>query len=62
MKMIIIIQPISFELTADRLSSLEQQLSKDFDALVRILPPIKETILPLDSFDKNRRQWKSVSG
>ncbi len=27
--------------------------------LVMILPPIKDTLLPLDSFDKNRRQWKS---
>jgi archaemetzincin len=59
MKIIIIIQPISFELTAELSTSLEQQLSKDFDALVRILPPIKDTLLPLDSFDKNRRQWKS---
>ena len=59
MKIIIIIQPISFELTAELSISLERQLSKDFDALVRILPSIRDTLLPLDSFDKNRRQWKS---
>jgi archaemetzincin len=50
---------MSFELTAELSISLERQLSKDFDALVRILPPIKDSLLPLNSFDKNRRQWKS---
>jgi hypothetical protein len=53
MKPIIIIQPI-FELTADLFSSLEQHVSKDFDALVTVSPPINDTLLPFNSFDKNR--------
>ncbi len=36
MKIIIIMQPISFELTPHLLSSLEQQISRDFDALSQV--------------------------
>jgi len=54
MEITIIIQPISFVL-----SSLEQKLSKDFDSTFKVLPPIKKTLVPISSFDKNRRQWKS---
>jgi archaemetzincin len=53
----IIIQPILFELPADLSSSLEQHLSKEFDALVKTVR-INE-MPPLNLFDKNRRQWKS---
>ena len=58
MKIVIIIQPILFELPVDLSSSLEQHLSKEFDALVKTAPPINDTP-PLNMFDKNRRQWKS---
>jgi archaemetzincin len=59
MEITIIIQPISFELTVYLLSSLEQKLSKDFVATIKVLPTTQQTLLPLSSFDKNRRQWKS---
>ena len=60
MKPIIInIQPISFQLTGDLTSSLEQHISKEFDAFVIIASPPNDNQLPLNLFDKNRRQWKS---
>ncbi|HYA83074.1 MAG TPA: hypothetical protein VEH06_06445 [Candidatus Bathyarchaeia archaeon] len=59
MKPIIIIQPILFQLTGDLTSLLEQHISKEFDALVRITSPLNDNQLPLNLFDKNRRQWKS---
>jgi archaemetzincin len=59
MEITIIIQPISFELTVYLLSSLEQKLSKAFDAISKVLPPVKQTLLPPSSFDNNRGQWKS---
>lgn len=53
----IIIQPILFALPADLSSSLEQHLSKEFDALVK---KVRINEMPsLNLFDKNRRQWKS---
>ncbi|MGC2572246.1 MAG: archaemetzincin family Zn-dependent metalloprotease [Candidatus Nitrosopolaris sp.] len=59
MEITIIIQPISFELTVYLLSSLEQKLSKAFDAITKVLPSIKQTLLPPSSFDNKRGQWKS---
>ena len=58
MKIVIIIHPILFELPADLSSSLEQHLSKEFDALVKTAVPINDMPL-LNLFDKNRKQWKS---
>jgi archaemetzincin len=58
-KPIIIIQTISFQLTGDLTSSLEQHISIEFDALVKIASPLNDTPPPLNLFDKNRRQWKS---
>jgi archaemetzincin len=59
MKPIIIIQPISFQLTEDLTSLLERHISKEFDAAVKI-GPLNDTLSPpLNLFDKNRRQWKS---
>ena len=55
----IIIQPILFQLTGDLTSLLEQHISKEFDALVKITSPLNDNQLPLNLFDKNRRQWKS---
>jgi len=52
------IQPISFQLTEDLASLLEQHLSKEFDASIKI-GPLNDTLPPLNLFDKNRRQWKS---
>ena len=57
MKPIVIIQPISFQLTEDLASLLEQHIPKEFDALVKI-GPLNDT-LPLNLFNKRRRQWKS---
>jgi hypothetical protein len=59
MEITIIIQPISFDLTVYLLSPLEQKLLKAFDAIIKVLPPIKQTLLPPSSFDNNRGQWKS---
>ena len=59
MKPVIIIQPILFQLSGDLTSLLEQHISKVFDALVRITSPVNDNELPLNLFDKNRRQWKS---
>ena len=59
MKPIIIIQPILFQLTGDLASLLEQHISKEFDALVKITSPLNDNQLPPNLFDKNRRQWKS---
>jgi archaemetzincin len=59
MKPIIIIQPILFQLTGDLTSLLEQHISIEFDALVKITSPLNDNQLPLNLFDKNRRQWKS---
>jgi hypothetical protein len=59
MKPIIIIQPILFHLTGDLTSLLEQHISKEFNALVKITSPLNDNQLPLNLFDKNRRQWKS---
>jgi hypothetical protein len=57
---IIIIQPILFQLTGDLTSSLVRHISTKFDALVKIASPINDTQLPLiNLFDKNRSQWKS---
>ena len=58
MKLIIIIQPILFQLR-DLASLLEQHISKEFDALVRITSPLNDSQLPRNLFDKNRMQWKS---
>ena len=57
MKPVIIIQPILFQLAGDLASLLEQHISKEFDALVKITSPLNDNQLPL--IDKNRRQWKS---
>lgn len=54
----IIIRPILFQLTGD-LTSLLEHISKEFDALVKITFPLNHKQLPLNLFDKNRRQWKS---
>ena len=43
----------------DLLWQLAQKLSKAFDAIIKVLPPIKQTLLPPNSFDNNRGQWKS---
>jgi predicted Zn-dependent protease len=59
MKPTIVIQPILFQLTRDLTSLLEQHISKEFDALVKIISPLNDNQLPLNLFDKNRRQWKS---
>ena len=59
MKPIVIIQPILFHLTGDLISLLEKHISKEFDALVKIASPLNDNELPLNLFDKNRRQWKS---
>jgi archaemetzincin len=59
MKSIIIIQPILFLLTGDLASLIEQHISKEFDALVKITSPLNDNQLPPNLFDKNRRQWKS---
>ena len=60
MKPIVInIQPIPVQLTEDLTSSLEQHISKEFDALVKVASPLNDNQLPLNLFDKNRRQWKS---
>jgi predicted Zn-dependent protease len=45
-------------LTVYLLSSLEQKLSKAFDAIIKVIPPIKQTLLPPSSFDDSGR-WKS---
>jgi hypothetical protein len=59
MKPIIIIQPILFQLTRDLASLLEQHISREFDALVKITSPLNDNQLPPNLFDKNRRQWSS---
>jgi hypothetical protein len=50
MKPIIIIQPILFQLTGDLTSLLEQHISKEFDALVKITSPLNDNQLPLNLF------------
>ena len=57
MRPINIIQSILFQLNGDLTSMLEQHISKEFDALVKITSPLNDNQLPL--IDKNRRQWKS---
>jgi hypothetical protein len=61
MQITIIIQPISFDMTVYLLSPLEQKLSKAFDAIIKVLPPIKQTLLPPSLFDNKRGQWKSTT-
>jgi hypothetical protein len=51
MKPTIIIQPILFQLTGDLASLLEQHISKEFDALVRITSPLNDNQLPPNLFD-----------
>ncbi len=55
----IIIQPISFQLTRDLTYSLEQNVSKEFDSSVEIASPLNNSLLPLNLFDRSRKQWKS---
>ena len=59
MKLNIIIQPISVQLTEDLTSILEQHISKEFDALVKAASPLSSNQLPVNLFDKSRKQWKS---
>jgi predicted Zn-dependent protease len=59
MEITIIIQPISFELTVYLLFSLEQRISKNFNVIIKVLPSIKQTLLPPSSFDNKRGQWIS---
>jgi archaemetzincin len=56
---IINIQPILFQLTEDLTSLLEQHISKEFDALVKVASPLNGNQLPVNLLDNNRRQWKS---
>ena len=60
--MLIILQPISFQLSAEYdniFSLLEKQLSREFDGLcVNTAQLIKEA--PSELFDKHRNQWKST--
>ena len=54
----IILQSVLFQLDKDILSSLEKAVSKEFNALSIITaPPIKQ--IPVQLFDKQRKQWKS---
>jgi len=52
MKSIIIIQPILFELNGDLASLLEQHISKEFDALVKITSPLNDNQLPPYLFEE----------
>ena len=60
--MLIILQPISFQLLAENnniFSLLEKHLSREFDGLsVNTAQLIKE--VPSELFDKHRNQWKST--
>lgn len=60
MKPIVInIQSISFQLTEDLTTLLEQHISKEFDASVRIASSLSDNQLPVNLFDRSRKQWKS---
>jgi hypothetical protein len=56
---VINIQPISFQLTEDLTSLLEQHISKQFDTSVIIASPLDDNQLPVNLFDKSGKQWKS---
>src|SRR5438105_10138329 len=54
----IILQPISFQLGKDTISTLKKVLSEEFkSSVVSTASPIKE--LPLQLYEKQRNQWKS---
>jgi archaemetzincin len=54
----IVIQPVLFELGQDIISALKETLSGEFNASSIVTSsPIKE--VPLQLFDKQRKQWKS---
>jgi archaemetzincin len=60
MKPIVInIQPILFQLTEDFTSLLKQHISKQFNNSVIIASPLNNNQLPVNLFDKSRKQWKS---
>ena len=48
-----------FQFAIDLTSLLEQHISKEFDTLIKVTSPLNDNQLPLNLFDKNRRQWKS---
>ena len=53
----IILQPILFQPGKDIISPLEKILSEEFNAFISMASQIKE--IPIQLFDKQRKQWKS---
>jgi hypothetical protein len=54
----IILQPVLFKPSKNIISILEKVLSEEFNASIGTASQIEE--IPIQLFDKQRRQWKSM--